>query len=344
MIVCAYDNRKEAEPGIRLLIASLHRHSPNVRLVLGYPAADQEFYDWVRKFPNVSLENDLVPDNLGWNVKPQLLQRMLERGHNEIIWIDTDIVITRDIEPLFAAVPSSTLVLTEEALWGRDTRGYVSGQPHFDVDTNAQRARAWGFAVARSVPFCINTGVVRVTACHAKLLAEWNALMERPEYLEAETQPFEMRPHHLFSDQEVLTALLCRVDFADVDVKFFRRGEDILQLFGPKAFTTRERLQVLHRGLPTFVHAQGNKPWKSSGGGFSATYLSISPYTHIASQYQSDLSGDVTWVKARNPMSRLLRALGFGHPALSGMPIAMVVDVASLIRQRLKRMIRRLSP
>jgi hypothetical protein len=70
MIVCAYDNRNEAEPGIRLLIASLHRHSPNVHLVLDYPAADEEFYDWVRKFPNVSLENDLVPDNLGWDVKP----------------------------------------------------------------------------------------------------------------------------------------------------------------------------------------------------------------------------------------------------------------------------------
>jgi hypothetical protein len=257
---------------------------------------------------------------------------MLERGHDEIVWIDTDIVITRDIEPLFAAVPSSTLVVTEEALWGH----------HSDVD--AQRARAWGFAVGRSLPFCINTGVVRVTACHAKLLAEWNALMERPEYLEAQTEPLVTRPHHLFGDQDVLTALLCRVDFADVDVKIFHRGEDILQLYMLKAFTTRERLQALHRGLPTFVHALGMKPWTSSGGGFSASYLSTSPYTYIASQYQSDLGDNVTWVKARNPMSRLLRALGFGHPALSGMPIALGVDVAFPIGMRLKRMIRRLSP
>ena len=76
---------------------------------------------------------------------------MLERGHDEIVWIDTDIVITRDIEPLFAAVPSSTLVVTEEGLWGRDFRGYVSGQPHFDVDTNAQRARAWAGQIDLSV-------------------------------------------------------------------------------------------------------------------------------------------------------------------------------------------------
>ena len=104
------------------------------------------------------------------------------------------------------------------------------------------------------------------------------------------------------------------------------------------------RLKALRRGLPTFVHALGMKPWKSSGGGLSASYLSTTPYTYIASQYQSDLCGNVTWVKSRDPMSRLLRALGFGHPALSGMPIAVGIDLAFPIGMRLKRMIRRLSP
>ena len=334
MIVCTYDNRKEAEPGIRLLIASLYRQSPRLPLILCYPAADDQFRAWARNYPNVSLENNLVPGHLGWDVKPQMLLRMLQRGHEEVIWIDTDIVITRAIEPVFDGLSPDALVVTEEALWGR----------HSDFD--AIRARGWGFDVARVLPFCLNTGVVRVTAHHRGLLETWKSLLDSPEYLEAQRKYILDRPIHLIGDQDVLTALLCRRDFADVELKILRRGSDILQIFGMKAFTTRERFKVLRHGLPPFVHAQQFKPWNSSGrfSTLQAAYLDTSPYTHVASQYRADLGENSDWLKPQNPIGQILLALGFANPALAGMPIALGVDVAFPIGKRLKSVVRKLKP
>jgi lipopolysaccharide biosynthesis glycosyltransferase len=61
----------------------------------------------------------------GWNVKPQALLQLLSEGHREVVWIDSDIVATKDVRPAFAQLDSGVLVATEEALWTQNVTAQV---------------------------------------------------------------------------------------------------------------------------------------------------------------------------------------------------------------------------
>lgn len=334
MIACSYEDRKSAEPGVRLLVASLARHSPQIPLVLCYPPADAAFRAWVARFPNVRFAPEALPDGLGWDVKPRLLLRLLRQGHDDVVWIDSDIILTRDFAPVFAGLDRETLGVAEEALWGRDY-----------ADFRALRARAWNFPVGRVLPFCLNTGVIRVTGAHEALLRDWDALMRSPEYLAAQKLPLTERPVHLVGDQDALTAMLCGEAHAGVPLRLLRRGREILQIFGLKCFTVRERLQALRHGAPAFIHAQQFKPWRVYAGmsGARKVYLDTSPYTMAAGRYRDELGENAAWLAPRSRWGRLLLRLGFGHPALAGAPIAVAVDVGYPLGKFFKQARKRLA-
>jgi hypothetical protein len=200
----------------------------------------------------------------------------------------------------------------------------------------AEFARKWGMPVGRIFPFTLNTGVLRVSAHHADLLESWKIMLQDQCYQAAQLQSFYHRPAHMVGDQDVLTALLSCSSFSMTPVLILRRGQDILQYFGFSAYTTRERLGNLFGDRPSFIHCQGWKPWKALAQGSSRSgfkdglqrlYTELSPYISSAERYRLELDEPLPWASNMSRISRFFRAIGLRNPALTGLPIAMLVDI-----------------
>lgn len=324
-VICVAEDRKSCEHALKLLLVSLNRHNASTSVIVFYPPADREFIDWVKTLENISVRVTWPGGAFGWNAKPHMMLALLNEGNDEILWVDSDVLVTGDVFDTIGVLTEETLVASEECLQNQDEK-------------NALRARLWGFLVKREFQFPLNSCVMRVTQKHAQLLVRWKELLESPKYQNAQRQPMNIRPRHMFSDQDVLTALLCSEEFHDIPVKILRRGYDIIQYYGEKGFTLVERIICMLKGMPTFVHQQGSKPWhadpheklKGLRGQFVTAYLDLSPYTMVA----MDLSAKPihAWMEARSKLSSVLRIIGLGAPPLTGLPLAVVFDLERLAR------------
>lgn len=324
LIICIAEDRRSFEPSVKLLLLSLARHSPALRVHLIFPPASAEFISWLKSYSNVTLNRTAVLDSSGLNIKPTVMLSLMEAGNNEVVWIDSDIIVLEDISPIFQGLGLSTFVVTEEALSGRY------------YDYGGERARRWGFAVGRTLPFAVNTGIIRATTAHRALLERWRDLLASSPYREAQRLDWRVRPWHLLTDQDVLTALLSVPEFSGIPIKALKRGKDIIQYFGPRGYTVAERtLNILGYG-PKFVHSQGPKPWAHHWEGvrFSrlgeylrAIYLDLSPYTLAAQKYRSKMDGEADWMDLHFTLSKIFRLMGFWYLPLVGLPLAIIWDV-----------------
>jgi hypothetical protein len=325
-VVCVAEDRKSHEPLLRLLLASLSRHA-NFPITVFYPEANQEFLHAIHALdPKIDIRLRRIEGAQAWDVKPRALLRLLDEGYQQVLWLDSDVLATKHISlPLLSPSPDGLLV-AEEALWGERS------------DAGAKRARMWGFPVGRIFPFVLNTAVLRVTAAHRPLLNRWRELLETPDYQRAQGQPWHQRQLHMLGDQDVLTALLSSQEFCAVPVEIMRRGRDVIQYFGPFGFTLAERMKCLLHGMPTFIHAQGAKPWLTNQaetredlrGTLEATYQDLSPYLLLAEKLEPKLAK--TWIRPCSKLSVLFRMLGLGYPPLVGLPLAAVFDLARSAR------------
>ena len=143
-------------------------------------------------------------------------------------------------------------------------------------------------------------------------------------------------------DQDVLTALLTSTEFADIPLKMLRRGKDIVQFDGVWGYTTTERLRSLLGDGPTFIHCMGTKPWVARWKlerrndvreYLKMVYLDVSPYTLSSAKFRPDLGCDTNWMSAHYKLSAILRSLGMQHPALAGLPMAVSLDIARLMKR-----------
>lgn len=328
MHIVIHEDRADCLTGVKLLLLSLARHCPGLAITCstsgdGIPA------EWAARFPSVSFRS--FPDLCGmsWNIKPKLLLKLLDEGHEELLWIDSDIIVTRDFRPIFQSLDPGTVVGAQEVYWGQ-------------AQGTDCRTLAWGLPVGRILPTTFNSGVVRVTPRHRLLLQAWSELLSHPTYVESQRRPWQQRPVHMIGDQEVLTALVGSSYFADVPVLLLKRGSQIAQLFGPAGYTIGERLANLGRDLPPFVHAMGRKPWIAAhpqGGGARAFYervaAELSLYTWVARQYANELGGDTSWMWAKTPPGRLMALLSFGSPHLRGLPLAVLDSAVRTLRKSL---------
>jgi hypothetical protein len=322
LVVCIAEDRRSYECALRLLIASLIRHCPGLPIQLFAPDPSPPFREWLRARPEVTLNTRPIEGGLGgYDVKPQALIGLIERGFEQVLWIDSDVLVLSDFRPALDAIGPITFVTTEEAL--------CSSHP----DPDALRARLWGFAVGRTLPFTANSGVIRASKAHLGLLRRWLALLGEPSYRAAQKRPWHERPLHLMGDQEVLTAVLASAEFADVPIKFIRRGSGIIQYFGSTGYTVRERLRHLFYREPFFFHSQGYKPWWQPMAGrghsfsdrFNSLYQEVTPYVILARPYSVDLESD-DWLEPRSAVGRVLRRLAFGQAPLFGLPLAILAD------------------
>jgi hypothetical protein len=327
-VVVAYEDRPRFLIGLKLLIASLHRHHPEARVRLHCPVTNSSFEKWLARFGQVELCPCDWPQS-GWNAKPRALFEAFSAGCTDVTWVDSDIIVAGRFSQLLHRDDREALVALEETPWGLAEGG-------------TGLTRAWGLPAGRPLPSAVNSGVIRMTDDHRDLLAAWLGLLERPEYQQAQAMDYSRRPLHLRSDQDALQALLGSERFARVQLHYLRCGVDVVQATGPCGYGVVDRILSLARGQPPLVHALGFKPWsihaaKGSwaglGGWYEQLYQELSVYVQVARDYSQQLDEECPWMDVRTWAGRLCQAAARRHPALQGLPQAAFDGLA----RRLKR-------
>jgi hypothetical protein len=327
-VVCLAEDRPSEEVAVRLCIASLRRSNPDTPVIAYLPNASEPLRGWVAKQTLVEIRQRVPGGGRGWNVKADALLSVLEEGvFTQVWWVDSDVIVRRPLSATYGAVPKEIFMATEEAL----SAAYLDG---------GARARAWGFTPARNFNFTLNSGVLRASMEHIGLLKRWKTLLESAQYRDAQALGWRNCPAHLLGDQDVLTALLCASEFAEIPVRVLRRGPDIIQYYGLACYTLRERLGNAFNGGPTFVHSQGFKPWRpaepESISAVRRMYRNLlsdsSAYLIEARQLRVQIDDELLWTRARNPVGRGLQLLGCGHRVTTGLPLALVGDAVRVMR------------
>ena len=172
LTVCVAEDRRDCETGLKILLISINGLCLDIAVIIFYPEATQNFIDWLHNLDlqhRFQLRTERLIGAYGWNVKPHALLQTLKEGRNNVVWIDSDIIITKSFSAIFLNLAINFITVTEEALGGLGGAYY---------DPNALRARLWGFTVDRAFPFVLNTCVMRVTQYHIPLLERWKTLLE----------------------------------------------------------------------------------------------------------------------------------------------------------------------
>jgi hypothetical protein len=339
--ICIAEDRQTCEPAVKLLVLSLNNHCPERVVSLFYPPANDGFLTWIKKFPQVRLQTARLENGYGWNVKPQAIMQLLDEGFDEVIWVDSDVLVTRNLLPLFSGLKHDVFVATEHTL-AEERR-----------DPNALRARLWGLSVGRVLPLALSSGVFRATRDHYDLMTRWWELLGAGKYQECQKKPWKQRPIHMLGDQDVLTALLTSKEFSHFPIQVLRRGKHIIQFDGVYGYTVAERIRNLLGDGPSFVHSGASKPWieqwrlESSGGlreYIKMVYLDLAPFTLSSLRFRRELECNTEWMEPHYKLSVFLRALGLGYPPLVGLPMAVFADLARILKYILKPRHLSLSP
>lgn len=328
MIVCTYEDRPTALIGVKLLVLSLRRCVGDLPIVVFLRNVDMGEATALLG-DGVELRDAADLSTGGWNVKPAILSRLLDEGHERVLWIDSDIVLAGDVRPLLEAHGDEVFIATQEHRWGM-------------CQGSALRTSKWGFEPGRTLPITVNSGVMRVTPHHRRLLDRWMELLRSNEYSRMQARPWHERPAHLLSDQDVLTALLGSAEFEDQPMHLLRRGLDIAQHHGPSGFSVGERLAALFKGSPPLVHCQGPKAWDYGSGDtmgrdkrryYERLYLELSLYSAVAGRYADAVGLPMDWTRPSAWPAKLCHALVLGQPVLRGLPLAVFDTVVkSLLR------------
>jgi hypothetical protein len=327
---CFAEDRAEGEIGLRLAILSVCAYCPGTPIYVYRPPRHPKFAEWVAQFPQVKWIPHVPEGANSWNCKPQALKPLLAEGYRSAVWLDSDLIITRDCRSLLHQLDDRTLAITQEP----------ASLAH---QGTAVRTRAWKLEVRRALPFTLNSSVLRVTGHHLPLLDRWTQFLADPQYLAYQARPLEERPIHMASDQDVLNGLIGAPDFADIPLHVFRSAVDIIHTGGALGYSWEERLRGLFQPKPTFLHATAGKPWLWLSGapywskpdffGWHRRLLQeTSPYLFESRRYRGQLDEDTRWMDRRTPAGILLRLLGFGHFALRGLPLAVAADATGAIK------------
>jgi hypothetical protein len=333
MLVLIYEDRPTAFVGVQLAALSLAEHSPGLAVRAIVPGAPDEMVRWAASIPSLELvtSRDGI-DGESWNVKPSVLLSALAEGHDEVVWFDSDMVVTGDLAARLDRIPAEAIVATEEYFWG-----HAQG-------TDA-RTTGLGLEVARTFPATVNTCLLRVGRQHVPLVEHWSRVLASEEYLSVIWEPAAERPLHFGSDLHVFTGLLGSTLYADVPVVQLRRGREIAQCYGPSGWTVAERWRS-RKELPLVLHAMGAKPWESrppptdralgrrARAAYEAVHQDLTPYVAVARDYRGRFLGDDAWLEPGTRTARALRRLS-PSTSLQELPLTVVDTAQRRIRRRL---------
>ncbi len=321
--ICSYEDRRENFIGWKLLLMSLGRHSSGLKVCLFSRTFPEEFRSWVqRRAINVDLIELEESELLGWNVKPLVVEKMFAAGHQRVLWVDSDILITGDILPRLEAIPEASIAVTLE-------------NGTFDE----RRVTCHGMEVGRRFDGNLNTCLIHIHRhYHEELIASWKALLKGPAFLERQAMSNEERPIFCWSEQDVLAGLLCGKPprgFSSLELDLICLHREIIHVGSP--YRIKARLGSPFRSKPFFLHAQGLKPWSISSEGkgtLRELQTKLSLYCHEARKYAVDLEEDPSWMLPFFPQERFLNALFLGNPHLRGIPLMMAADLKDWMRRR----------
>ena len=350
MTVLIHHDHPEHWEGFRLAVTSVLRHCPGEQILASCPNAPAGLVRWLSEICTAGVYTGPDFAGIGWDVKPKILLWALDLGHEQVLWLDADIIVATDFRSRLPPDPSIFVASEEYAFAG--TQG------------SEARTAAWNLPKGRTLKRTVNSGVIRVGQHHRKLLEDWAALLLSPEYrvprpgygdktqtrhtghgrrLRRRRWQFSLS---LATDQCALTALLGSAQYEDLCLHLLRSGRDIAQCCGPSGFTPLERVGSLLWGPPPLVHAQGVKPWyqgaawRRSGSrmgrlriAYEDVHLRLSPYSIAARQIAEDAGVSRELCAPRNAMERVLLRLGQRWPQLPELPLAILDAVGRRMRK-----------
>ena len=311
----------DALPGLKLLLASMNEFAPGEQLYVFIPQEQPAFREWALSHaPNSILEVVDFGGIVGYNIKPMSLMRLLDRGFDEVIWLDSDLMLERPMGTLFDRPPETIMVVEENGPWNDGVTTY------------------WpDLRLARPLAHAVNSSIIRVTRQHRAVLMAWNERMQRREYSEAQAQPREKRPMALLTDQEVLAGILASDLAASWPVDFVRSGRDLIHCLNIDGLGYRWR--CLYR-RPVFLHAHGIKAWwpmaLRQSPYWSRVFFDTSPHTRRAAHRYGHLLAhdEQAWLRFGHRLSFALHVAFLGNPFRA--------NYAFLIIRRLARMVERM--
>src|SRR3954447_20604908 len=96
MIILTYQDRESDVVGLNQLLLSLTEKCLALRVVVFCPDVVRRLLRAPALSANVTIRDSSGIGAEGWSVKPELLLTLLDEGHAEVLWIDSDIIATGD--------------------------------------------------------------------------------------------------------------------------------------------------------------------------------------------------------------------------------------------------------
>ena len=266
---CTFENRRSAFIGAKLLALSLERHCQDFTLFLAVIDEEPDLAAWIgRQAPHVTLVR-LPPFAKGTSlkhVKAVLILNLFERGITDITWLDTDLLVLRDLEPLLAPLSHETLLVSQEET------GYA-------FQHNATLLAHYGLKPGRALDYYVNTCVIRVTTHHRELIQRYLDSLLDPVFLEQQTKSEREKVADFAFEQNIMEALLSAKGGAwapEFPVLFILKGPGIIQELGVTTYRLRNRLRNgLGLRRPWFVHVPRGGQALEQGRTFAARARSL---------------------------------------------------------------------
>jgi hypothetical protein len=313
--ICLYQDSPTHYVSVQLAVLSLLKFEHDILLHVYISRPTNEIIDWLSLFPNVIFHEGQAAIN-GFNAKPRTLLDLLLTVDDEVIWVDSDIILTGPITPILERAPKSHLILAQDP-------------PGDWPDGSYFRTVGWGFDVGRIYPETVNSCFIRANPAHLPLINAWAAAIDSDAYQNAQKEHWSSRPAYFLGDQDALGALVGSRQFSDVQIFFLRNGRDIAQCYYANGYSWIQRLASIIFGSPTLVHAQGQKPWETRDA--TPTYLDVSPYKLIAREYSAQILS-IDWLSQQTFSGTILCYLFSSNPSLSGL----IPAFFSACRRRIK--------
>jgi hypothetical protein len=301
---CAFEDRPAALIGAKLLALSLERHCRDFTFYIGVAKELPEFAAWLKRHAPHAKLITLPPFNEVTikQVKVLMFLHLFERGVTDVTWLDTDIMVLRDMEPLLAPLDAETVLVAQDM--------------DYAFHYNPALMEHYHRKPQRKLDFCVTTALLRLTTRHTPLLQKLLVYLQDPFFLEQQALHYSKRIEGFGYEQKVFEMLLCTTDddsSPSYPVHFIREGSGIVQELGVTTYGLRDRLcNGLGLTRPWIIHMPGLKSWDAAPR--VRKYRSACVFSAIAASYAGQIEEPMDWVNSAGISSRLARLLSLGQP------------------------------